>query len=98
LLTILSVLASYAIRFYNNIIGDKGVYSTSAYGTPPTLRRISLTKGLGFYIPLSTLSRLNRNKLVTTYLAIIFLLVNALSRAGLYREVKSSLLTISIPP
>ncbi|XTI94266.1 hypothetical protein V2W45_1252525, partial [Cenococcum geophilum] len=59
-------------------------------------RTVSLARG--FYTPLSTLSRLNRNKPVTAHLAIIFLLVNALSYIGLYREVKCSLLTISIPP
>ncbi|XTI85095.1 hypothetical protein V2W45_1234166 [Cenococcum geophilum] len=58
-----------------------------AFGT------VSLARG--FYTPLSTLSKLNGNKLVTAHLAIIFLLVNTLSRIGLYREVKYSLPTIS---
>jgi hypothetical protein len=47
---------------------------------------------------LSTLSRLNRNKLVAAYADVIFLLVKALALARLYREVKCSLLTVSAPP
>ena len=46
----------------------------------------------------TTFFKLNRNKLVIAYLATIFLLVNALSRVGLYREVKYFLLTIFILP
>lgn len=59
-----------------------------AFGT------VSLARG--FYTLLSTLFRLNKNKPVMAYLAIIFFLVNALSHTGLYREVKCFLPTISI--
>jgi hypothetical protein len=52
--------------------------------------------GLG--IELSTLSRLNRNKLLTAKLALMFLAVNAFTCAGLNREVKCSLLIALTPP
>jgi hypothetical protein len=46
----------------------------------------------------STLFGFDGNKPVADYPASTFFLVNALSLVGLYREVKCSLLTISILP
>ncbi len=47
---------------------------------------------------LSTLSGLNENKPLAAHAAVIFLFVEALSLAGLYREVKWSLPTVFIQP
>lgn len=56
---------------------------------------VSSTGGLGVYQ--STLSGLNGNNPVAAHPAVMFLLVNALSLAGLYREVKCSLPIITPP-
>ncbi|XTI84578.1 hypothetical protein V2W45_1192990, partial [Cenococcum geophilum] len=83
---------SYLIRFCNNIrafiiTSVTGIYSTLSCILDPATSLafgiVSLIRGGGFYIPLSTLFRLNGNKPVTAHPAIIFLLVNALSRASL---------------
>lgn len=47
---------------------------------------------------LRTLSGLNGNKPLAAQAAVIFLFVNALFLAGLYSEVKYSLLTVLAPP
>ena len=47
---------------------------------------------------LSTLSGLSGNKPLAAHAAVMFLFVNALSLAGLYREVKCSLTTVFTPP
>lgn len=47
---------------------------------------------------LSTLSGLNGTNPVEAHAAVMFLLVNALTLAELYKEVKCSLPTVSMPP
>jgi hypothetical protein len=49
-------------------------------------------------ILLSTLSGLNRNRLLTVKPALIFFSVNAIFLAGLYKEVKCSVLIVFTPP
>lgn len=81
------------------VTGVIGVYGTWSCGPNTTLSAfgtVSLVGGFG--VCRSTRSRLNGNKPVAAYPAAIFLLVNALSLAGLYKEVKCSLPTMSIPP
>jgi hypothetical protein len=76
-----------------------GVYHTSSCGqdlTSTSFRIVSSAGGFG--VSLSTMSGMNGNKPVVAHAAVMFLLVNALSGAGLYREVKCSLLTVSAPP
>jgi hypothetical protein len=65
-------------------------FASSAYGIA------GLARGAG--ILLSTLSELNGNKLLAVKPALIFFGVNALSLAGLYREVKYSLPILFTPP
>jgi hypothetical protein len=94
------------IRSYSNIKASAdtsviGVCGSTTYRQDPTftslaLRMASSTRAAG--ILLSTLSRLNGNKPLTAKPALIFFSVNALSLAGLYREVKCSLLIVFTPP
>ena len=58
-----------------------------------TLSAVDAVKGpiAGLRIELSTLSRLNGNKPLAAKPALMFLAVNAFTRAGLKREVKCSL-------
>jgi len=65
-----------------------------------TLSAVNTVKGpiAGLGIELSTLSRLNGNKLLTTKPALMFLAMKAFTHVGLKREVKYFLLIILIPP
>jgi len=103
---LLSSLSSCLIILCNNVrasiitgvTGVIGICGTWSCGPDTTLlafRTVSLVGGFGVYW--STRSGLNGNKPVAAYPAAIFLLVNALSLAGLYKEVKCSLPTMSIP-
>ena len=105
LLSSSSAKASYLIRLCNNVrasvvTGVTGVYGTSSCGQDPTTLSAfgTVSSAGGFNVSLSTLSGLNGNKPVAAHPAVMFLLVNALSLAGLYKEVKCSLPTISTPP
>ena len=81
------------------VIGVTSISNISSYRQDPMITSLrTLTTIGGFSISLSTLSRLNGNNLVTAYVDLMFLLVKALTLTGLYREVKCSLLIVSIPP
>jgi hypothetical protein len=101
-----SIQVSCLIRLCNDVsafavagvVGVLGVCSASSCRQDPTASSAFGRVIGGFGVSLSTLSRLNGNKLVVAYLVVMFLLVNAFSLAGLYKEVKCSLPTISTPP
>jgi hypothetical protein len=94
------------IRFCSDIkasadTGVTGVCGSISCRQDPTLTlsalgMAGLAEGAG--ILLSTLSGLNRNKPYAIKPALIFFGVNALSLAGLYREVKFSLPIVFTPP
>jgi hypothetical protein len=93
------------IRFYSNIkdfinTGIIGVCGSMSCRQDPTstlsaLKIAGLARGAG--ILLSTLFKLNGNRPLIVKPALIFLSINALSLAGLYRVVKYSLLIVFIP-
>jgi hypothetical protein len=69
------------------VTGVTGVWSTSlCKHDPAKLSAVATVSSAGsFGISLSTLSRLNGNRPVAAHPALMFLLFNALSLAGLYR-------------
>ena len=98
----ISAQVSCLIRLCNDltasvVTGVIGVCSTSSCGQDLTSFGTVSSAG-AFNIFRSTLSGLNGNNPLAAHPAVIFLLVNALSLAGLYREVKCSLLIVSKPP
>lgn len=108
LLSSLSVQASYSMRLCNDVrvsvvngVTDVlDVCNTSSCGKDLTaiLAFVIIYSAGGFGVYRSTFSGLNGNRPFAAHSAVTFLLVNALSLAGLYREVKCSLPTVSKPP
>jgi hypothetical protein len=81
------------------VTGVVSISNTSPCGRALTITSCgTLTSGGGLGVSLSTLSGLNGDNPVAAHAAVIFLLVKALVLAGLYREVKCSLPTVSAPP
>ena len=105
--SLLDLLSSCLIILCNDVrapivtgvTGVIGICSTCSCGQDTASLAFETVNSIrGFGVCRSTLSELNGNNSVAAHLTMIFLLINALSLAGLYREVKCSLSTVFKPP
>jgi hypothetical protein len=91
------------IRFCSDIKASADTGVTGVCGSTSCRQDPTFTSGMagsagGAGILLSTLSGFNGNRPLVAKPALIFFGVNALSLAGLYREVKCSLPIVFTPP
>lgn len=89
-------MSASVVAGVTGVIGVCRLCSSGQGTTLLGLGTVSCAGGLG--VCQSTLSGLNGNNPVAAYPAKIFLLLIALSLAGLYKEIKFSFLTVSKPP